>query len=195
MHRTARLAFVLAGALSLTATACGGSSHTGGANGPVGNPTTTTATTSVSGGGTPKPIVAPQDTSNTDGDQIQAAITQLKRQSGVMVLSFTVTVVTMAQGHDNWQVAEFFSSIGAPHDLGDSVYGVYLLDSSNQKKYLVATDAQGNCACSTNLNDTFIKDGQSTALTATFAAPPPNVTSVDVNVPHFGPFLGVPISG
>jgi hypothetical protein len=48
--------------------------------------------------------------------------------------------------------------------------------------------------CSSDLGSSFVKTDGPAVFSATFAAPPPDVTAVDVYIPHAGTFKNVPIS-
>lgn len=75
---------------------------------------------------------------------------------------------------------------------GDSVDGVYLLDRTHGQKYLVARDPDGRCICDVGVGEIQVGN-QPITLSATYGAPPPDVTAVDVVVPHFGTFANVPL--
>lgn len=87
-------------------------------------------------------------------------------------------------------------------DLGrggaSNVSGVYLVDGKNKKKHLPATyrdpahpTSGMHCLCTRTRG---VAGGQTFFLNATFAAPPDDVTSVDVTIPHVGTFKNVAIS-
>lgn len=87
-------------------------------------------------------------------------------------------------------------------DLGrggaSNVSGVYLVDGKNKKKHLPATyrdpahpGTGTHCLCT---NTRGVAGGQTFYLNATFAAPPDDITSVDVTIPHVGTFKDVPIT-
>jgi hypothetical protein len=132
--------------------------------------------------------------SNTsDGeDRVRVTLTSLTRQRDLAVLNFTATVLKTDKAL-GWQVSDFFGDTGAPGGTGLAVNGVYLLDTKNNKRHLVATDSNGRCVCSSNLAATFVQTGQTVVLSATFAAPPGDVGSVHVHVPHAGTFRDVPV--
>jgi len=75
---------------------------------------------------------------------------------------------------------------------GDSVDGVYLVDRTHAQKYLVARDPDGRCICDVGIGKLLVSERPLT-LSATYGAPPPEVTAVDVVVPHFGTFANVPL--
>lgn len=54
-------------------------------------------------------------------------------------------------------------------------------------------DERGYCVCSTALSGVFLKPGSTVVLSATFAAPPDDVESMEVEVPLFGTFPDVPV--
>lgn len=71
----------------------------------------------------------------------------------------------------------------------NSVDGVTVV-TSEPKRYLVGRSENGLCACSSNL-PTSIAPGKTMTFTATFAAPPAEVDTVDVTIPQVGAFEGV----
>lgn len=68
---------------------------------------------------------------------------------------------------------------------------VSLVDPVNLKRYLVVKDSAGNMLGSGNEN---YNVDQPNTLNYTFAAPPENVSSVDVHFDDFPPFRNVPVS-
>lgn len=64
--------------------------------------------------------------------------------------------------------------------------GVSLVDGVHRKRYVPVRDEQDRCLCSgTALT---LDEASSTVLSATFAAPPTDLESVQVDVPSFGSF-------
>ena len=72
--------------------------------------------------------------------------------------------------------------------------GIQLVDGKHSKLYLVASDGDGTCLCSRGLSAVFLDSGEPLLLSATYAAPPADVTAVDVRVPNFGIITNVPVS-
>jgi hypothetical protein len=72
------------------------------------------------------------------------------------------------------------------------VSGMYLLDMTNKKKYLVVRDSGKKCICSL-LSYGSIGAGSKVNLWAKFPAPPENVRKVSVMFPNFEP-VDVPIA-
>ena len=144
----------------------------------------------------PEKPLASRDTTSPSGEEIRVTLTSLAREGGLATLNFTGTVLA-DDDSSGWQISDFFGSgdpVGPAPGKTDLVNGVYLIDGTNKKKHLVATDTNKNCVCTGNLSATFVKQGQTVVLTATFAAPPDNVNAVDVNIPHAGVFRNVPLS-
>jgi len=153
---------------------------------PTPQPTTATTATTASAAPTSGAIAS------TEGEQagVRVDVTELKRSSGGTVsLKFVI-----ANSSPN------VFPIGG-HHLGESevsrdsyrdVSGIHLVDPVNKKKYFVVTDAEKNCLCSKNVND--VATGERVSLWAKFPAPPPEVTKVTIEVPHFQPMDDVPIS-
>ena len=76
---------------------------------------------------------------------------------------------------------------------GDAADGLQLVDGKNAKLYLVASDGQGRCLCSRNLSNLFLDYGNPVPLSASFAAPPADITAVQVRIPGFGTVKNVPV--
>lgn len=96
--------------------------------------------------------------------------------------------------NDSGDVFEAACSLREPgaNDSCGTFSGVYLLDASNQKKYLVVRDSEGTCVCS-SIDD--LDDGKRMNIWATFPAPPLDVTTITIVVALFEPIEGVPITG
>lgn len=141
--------------------------------------------------GAPEGGLATRDASD-NGNQVRIALTSLAREGELATLNFRATALSTR--HTAWQVGGFFGDLKGSGGSSLAANGLYLIDTKNKKKHLVAADAGGGCVCSTNLSATFVRAGQSVVLSATFAAPPPDVTAVDVFVPNVGTFRNVPIS-
>ena len=68
--------------------------------------------------------------------------------------------------------------------------------AGNAKRYRVARDGTGGsaeCVCSKTFA-TFLSEDESASLYAVFAAPPADVTKVNIEMPEIGIFTDVPIS-
>jgi hypothetical protein len=117
------------------------------------------------------------------------------------VLNATVSLAGDSPS-DTIQIASTFSD-GLFQDLedeeanesGDVFDGVALIDPEGRKKYLVARESTGRCVCSNNLSSAFVQDDAPVSIQATLAAPPEEVTTVDVVVPNVKTFTDVPIAG
>jgi hypothetical protein len=68
-----------------------------------------------------------------------------------------------------------------------SADGVYLVDSVNAKRYLVARTEDKVCVCTTGLIHTALGAGKSATLTASFKAPPDGVTTLRIVMPNTAP--------
>ncbi|TQM74632.1 hypothetical protein [Thermopolyspora flexuosa] len=75
---------------------------------------------------------------------------------------------------------------------GRNVFRVYLIDTVNLKRHMVVRDANRRLLEPDEVF-TSIRIGQRAMLTYTFAAPPENVTKMDVHVSNFPPFTDVPL--
>jgi len=151
---------------------------------PVPQPTETTATVAVA------PTTGA--IANSDGEKQGAHIdiTELKRTSGGTInLKFTIS----NSGSEKLNLySQYLGDANISHDNYRDVSGIHLLDPVNKKKYFVVTDAERRCVCSKEIPD--VAPGGKVNLWAKFPAPPPEVTKVTIEVPHFAPMDDVPIS-
>jgi hypothetical protein len=133
-----------------------------------------------------------------DGKSARLDILSLTRSGGVSQLTMRVANTDTTAGGAGLQIANTFDDgvNGTPTtpNVSFTLDGVSLIDAVNRKKYMVARDSKGVCVCDGDLSGTFVKAGQSVNLSATFGAPPPDVRTVNVFVPKFGTFRGVPLS-
>jgi hypothetical protein len=129
------------------------------------------------------------DALTADGDQdgMQVVIKSLKRNEGdTVTLRFQVMNKSdreFSRGCDVRDLKE--------HDDCGVLSGVYLLDQSNKKKYLVVRDSDGKCICAILER---IDKSKSQNLWVTFPAPPAATLKMTVVVPTFEPIDGVPIA-
>lgn len=75
----------------------------------------------------------------------------------------------------------------------NNVTGITLVDGRNKKRYLPAKDSAGTCLCSKAYVS--LDKGGSTILSATYAGPPADVDTLSVELPGFGMFADLPVSG
>ncbi|HEX2805669.1 MAG TPA: hypothetical protein VHN80_05830 [Kineosporiaceae bacterium] len=132
---------------------------------------------------------------------LSVALTQVRVLGQLLQVSFTVTNTTPPPDRGSgWQVNTFFSNgindalapdFGGPDST--SIDGVYLLDPKNAKRYLVARDPNGLCACTGNTGAIFVKAGTPVTFTSTFKAPPPDVTTMTVVIPKLPPFENIAV--
>ncbi|MEO3876078.1 hypothetical protein ABGB18_45550 [Nonomuraea sp. B12E4] len=135
-------------------------------------------------------VIASRETKVAAGGQYGKArvdITALKRQGKTISLNWTVTAT---EGSVN-----LHNGMGSSA-LDYSVSAVSLIDPVNAKRYRVArngTDANAECVCS-GTQGQFLKSSDATTLYAVFAAPPADVTKINIEMPMVGVFTDVPIS-
>jgi len=114
-------------------------------------------------------------------------ITSLRRQGKTATLTWTITAT---EGKVN-----VHNGLGRG-ELDLTVSNVSLIDPVNAKRYRVARNGiteDAECVCSATKGQ-FLEPGESSTLYAVFAAPPPEVAKVDVEMPMFGVLDDVPIS-
>ncbi|WP_067168962.1 hypothetical protein [Microtetraspora niveoalba] len=133
-------------------------------------------------------VIARRDV-KASGADLTVEITGLKRQGRLATLTWTVTNT----GAKRWQMS---SGMGdTPGGLGLTVAGVNLVDPVNGKRYTVArTGAYPHAKCLCSDYDVFTEPGEVLPLHATFAAPPPDVTKINVDLRVLGVFTDVPIA-
>ncbi|MEV4171793.1 hypothetical protein [Nonomuraea sp. NPDC049709] len=135
-------------------------------------------------------VIASREVKVGSGDtygKAKVEITALKRQGRTASLNWTVTAtdgkVNMHNGMGS-AVLDF------------TVSGVSLIDPVNAKRYRVARNGTGQdaeCVCS-GTQGQFLESGEAVTLYAVFAAPPADVTKINVEMPMIGVLTDVPIS-
>ncbi|UBU10977.1 hypothetical protein [Nonomuraea gerenzanensis] len=148
-----------------------------------------TAAPSLSAATVPPDKVLAAREGTIEGHTFNVEIVQLLRRERFVNLTFTATV-TKEGGGLGWQVHNAFAAVPSQSPTVD---GVFLVDVRNAKKHLVALDSEGKCVCS-RIESLFLKQDQKAVFSATFAAPPADVGSVDVHIPNVGTLANVPIS-
>jgi hypothetical protein len=191
-----RLALAAACALMLIS-GCGGDDDTAG-GGSTPTPTqTATETAAPTEDGTATATATPSEPVASkeltiDGTPLRLELVSLRRAGALAELELLLTNAQPPDAAaDRFQAGGLFE--GPEPTEGDSnVDGIYFVDPVNRKKYPVATDSDGICVCS-DLSSELLEPGDAVALTATYGAPPEDVTQVDVSVPKFGTFRDVAI--
>ncbi|MFI7126950.1 hypothetical protein ACIBQ1_14745 [Nonomuraea sp. NPDC050153] len=111
----------------------------------------------------------------------------LKRQGRTLSLNWTITAL---DGKVN-----VHNGLGTgPLDM--TVSAVSLIDPVNAKRYRVARNGTGQdakCVCS-GTQGQFLEKGETSTLYAVFAAPPADVTKINIEMPMIGVLTDVPIS-
>lgn len=163
---------------------------TAAASPPPGQPTP--ADPSAPSGPAPLGEVFATRTSAMGSVKVTLQLYPLQRDGSVSHLNLTLSApATGTEG----QVTQLLSDSNpkAGDSESDAADGIQLVDGKNSKLYLVASDGNGTCLCSRSLGRTFLEDDLPVLVTATFAAPPADVGTVDVVVPSFGTVKGVPV--
>lgn len=138
----------------------------------------------------PEQVIAQREVKVGDGDmhgKARAEITALKRQGKLLSLAWTITAT---DGKVNMH-----NGMGSA-TLDYTVSAVSLIDPVNAKRYRVARNGTGEdaqCVCS-DTQGQFLEKGEASTLYAVFAAPPADVTKVNVEMPMIGVITDVPIS-
>jgi hypothetical protein len=155
------------------------------------------ATAEVSVTANPAPPSAPQGRSiasqevHSDGATLQVDLTGLTRQGQFVTLTWDITMLQQ-NAAGGWYAGTRMSD---DNISGYDVSAVSLVDPVNAKRYLVARSGgeAGECVCSKTFSDP-LAPGDASSFFATFTAPPPEVTAVDIELTSLGAFSGVPIS-
>ncbi len=172
--------------------------------------TTAEATTSASGTSAPTPADPSVSTGNADlgpvvstrtgnvfHGAITAAVHPVLRDGAVshlnIVFSSSVPDDSSEPGPPYVMTALSDNNSSSSDKTTDAADGIQLVDGKHAKVYLVASDGQGICLCSRGLNGAFAPKGRPFIVSATFAAPPSDVTAVDVRIPTFGTVRNVPV--
>jgi hypothetical protein len=153
------------------------------------------ATASGTPNGAPTELGAPAATRDGTADEQKAtlAVYPVRRSDTLAVMHFTVAVDTNAD--DGIFVFDLFGdgdSTTGDASSSTSVDGVRLVDSARRKVYLPASDGKGNCLCSRDLKGD-LEPGHTYTFYATYAAPPAEVSVLDVSFPQFGTVSRVPV--
>jgi hypothetical protein len=133
---------------------------------------------------------APADAAvaSSEGDQAgtKFVVNSLVRGSDTLTLKFTLV-------NDSSKVLGTWGRFDASGYHGDrTMSGIHLIDAVARKKYFPIVDTDGNCICSQDVDD--IAPQSQTPLWVKFPAPPPGVTKIGIEVPHFIPLDNVPIT-
>jgi len=118
--------------------------------------------------------------------KVDVAIHSFKRRGKLVDLVFSLTPrLPEGQEHHEKQLSPF-------DILGDQSFTVTLIDTVNMKRHVVVKDSRGK---ELKPDDVWTEThlGQPMVLTYTFAAPPENVTKMDVHIANWAPFTDVPL--
>lgn len=131
--------------------------------------------------------------SAADGEKVELAMYPVIRDGQVSHVNMVLSVPE--EDADRVQVASLLADgdYSAGDTTGDTADGLQLVDGKNAKLYLVASDGKGRCLCSRNLNSMFLDYGNPMLLSASFAAPPADVTAIQIRIPNFGTVKNVPV--
>lgn len=174
------------------------SAASAGVSGSTGTAGSAVESASAAAASSPGPVLAQAETSD-NGIPLRIALTEVRVHGQLLTVSVAATNLLAAPETKSWQVSGFFSNgifdatdaLSVPE--ANTADGIYVLDDTNAKRYLVARNQQKLCVCTGDLSRVFATPGRSITVTATFKAPPPEVTTVTVQVPHAKAFTGVPV--
>jgi hypothetical protein len=126
----------------------------------------------------------------TDGEApgMRLEVRELKVVSGGAVM-FRYTIVNDSDKEFDLNTALKDNDSSPDWHVAD---GVYLVDVSGKKKYMVVRDSEKHCLCSRDIQN--LKPNSSANFWAKFPAPPDGVQKIGVVVPHFVPMDDVPLA-
>lgn len=132
-------------------------------------------------------------TSVADGEKVQLTLYPVVRDGRVAYVNLVLSVPD--EDAKSVQIGQLLGDANnaASDASGDTADGLQLVDGKNAKLYLVASDGKGQCLCSRNLSNLFLDYGNPVPLSASFAAPPADITAIQVRIPNFGTVKNVPV--
>ena len=153
----------------------------------------TPADPSQPSGGDQLGAVVATRTSADGGRKVTLRLYPVQRDGSTSHVNLTLS--SAVERTSGVQVGELLADgdYNASDKSGLAADGIQLVDGKNAKLYLVASDGRGQCPCSRDLSSVFLSLNAPVLFSATFAAPPPDVTQVDVRIPNFGTFKNVPV--
>lgn len=142
----------------------------------------------------PTPVAARDALAATNGELpgVVVEVYALERSGETLNLIFGLRNTT---GEDiAFEAQGFVGALERTNPLNlFTVSGVALTDTVNRQLYLTLRDVEdGTCVCSSNVDG--LPAGGSGEYGASFAAPPPEVTEMTVQVPSFPPIAGIPVT-
>lgn len=193
-------------ALALTLAACSGSSKPAAATKPAptvtvtagapATPSTSSSQPAVDASGaadaTDAPqagaaAIAPAVTVSVDGASARVEVLSLQRRGDLMLLTTRMTVLKLPTGTSKLFGNEVFGTVSTSEKIT-------LLEPLHKQIYKVATTGTGRCVC-TNISDVGVELNASGIVENTYAAPPADVTKMDVVYPFpVGTVHDVPVS-
>ena len=122
---------------------------------------------------------------DSDGLKITVSVVTLKRQGKLTLLEVA------ARNDDADKRANLANSLRGSGARFDEAT---LLDPVNGKRYRVARDSQDECLCTSFFGGVSVEPGGTAIVSAYFAAPPDDVSALNVVMPGAGTFTNVPVS-
>jgi hypothetical protein len=184
--RRVPMALVMAVAAATALAGCSGDDEPPAAGSPA-----PSATAEGGGGSAATPVPAASLTAlvpgrtidDSDGLKITVSVVTLKRQG-------KLTLLEVAARNDSDERANLANSLRGSGARFDEAT---LVDPVNGKRYLVARDSKDECLCTSFFGGVSVEPGGTAIVSAYFAAPPDDVTALNVVMPGAGTFTGVPV--
>lgn len=145
------------------------------------------------------PVIASRKAQDKDeGTELAIELNSVQASGKLMTVTWSVRNASAK----DWRVGFYFwqgffqkgSLVPLASEAAGVADGIYVLDKASARRYLPARDKEGNCVCTGGTGTLTVGPGASTPLQAVFQAPPAEVTTVDVVIPHAGTFSAVPVT-
>jgi hypothetical protein len=130
-----------------------------------------------------------------EGWSLRLDVYPITRSERTVTANYRLTAVRGPADRENFYVNQLFSD-GNTKSVDNSFWaadGVQVIDGKNAKVHLPASDGNGQCMCPRNLGSVKLQQGHSILFSGVYAAPPPDVTTMDMTVPTFGTVARVPL--
>ena len=138
-------------------------------------------------GSTSHAAPSPAEPLTSDGSEPQTKATLLElRRTGPKVVTARLKLSVDRLAAGAWR-----PDLSTEDGTWYSADGLRLLDEVNGRELFPLTDSEGECLCSTDIDE--VAPGQSTFVSAKFPAPPAGVEAVSLHVPGFQSFDGIPL--
>lgn len=163
-----------------------------------GQPTPSAAEPTPAGGPSPSDTGVPPEQPFTvrpgaiDGVRVNASVFPVRRAGQTAVVNVLLASANPEERFSlQMELSDGNPEVGSREN--GSVDGLRLVDATNKKAYLPATTGDGVCACTPADDRMWTKDS-AIWVSVIFAAPPADLTTINVQIPQFGTVTDVPLA-